>query len=113
MNTLRHSQSKKLDTVLDLRRLRLLYELSQRGTLAAVADALSYSPSSVSQQLALLERDAGVALLEPQGRRVRLTGPGQVLADHAGRMLAADEAVRGELERLRPSRAPVRLAVMQ
>lgn len=97
----------------DLRRLRLLHELSMRGTLAAVADALSFSPSTISQQLALLEREAGVPLLEPDGRRVRLTAQGEALAAHAARMLAADEAARAEIERLQPSMAPVRLAVMQ
>ena len=45
--------------MLDLRRLRLLYELSERGTIAAVADALQFTPSAVSQQLAVLEREAG------------------------------------------------------
>lgn len=97
----------------DLRRLRLLHELSVRGTLGAVADALSYSPSTISQQLAQLERDAGVALLEPDGRRVRLTPQGEALAAHAARMLDADEQARAELERMRPSLAPVRIAVMQ
>ena len=97
----------------DLRRLRLLHELSVRGTLAAVAEALSFSPSTISQQLAQLERDAGVPLLEPDGRRVRLTAQGEALAAHAARMLAADEAARAELELLQPSMAPVRLAVMQ
>lgn len=97
----------------DLRRLRLLHELSVRGTLSAVAEALAYSPSTISQQLAQLERDAGVPLLEPDGRRVRLTAQGAALAAHAARMLAADEAARAELERMQPSLAPVRLAVMQ
>ncbi|MCC4250034.1 MULTISPECIES: LysR family transcriptional regulator [Microbacterium] len=97
----------------DLRRLRLLHELSMRGTLASVADALSFSPSTISQQLAQLEREAGVALLEPDGRRVRLTAQGEALAAHAARMLAADEAARAEIESLQPSLAPVRLAVMQ
>jgi DNA-binding transcriptional LysR family regulator len=46
--------------VLDLRRLRLLRELNERGTIAAVADALQFTPSAVSQQLAVLEREAGV-----------------------------------------------------
>ncbi|WP_205625621.1 helix-turn-helix domain-containing protein [Actinomadura atramentaria] len=59
--------------MLDLHRLRLLRELKHRGTLAAVAEALAYSPSSISQQLSVLEREAGVRLLEPVGRRVRLT----------------------------------------
>jgi DNA-binding transcriptional LysR family regulator len=50
--------------MLDLRRLRLLRELDARGTIAAVAEALSYSPSAVSQQLSQLEREAGAELLE-------------------------------------------------
>jgi DNA-binding transcriptional ArsR family regulator len=49
--------------VFELRRLRLLHELAQRGTIAAVAQALAYSPSTISQQLSQLEREAGVALL--------------------------------------------------
>jgi DNA-binding transcriptional LysR family regulator len=99
--------------VFDLRRLRLLHELSVRGTLAAVAEALAYSPSTISQQLAQLEREAGVPLLEPDGRRVRLTPQGQALAAHASRMLEADEQARAELERMQPFLAPVRIAVMQ
>jgi DNA-binding transcriptional LysR family regulator len=69
--------------VLDLRRLRLLRELSERGTIAAVADALRFTPSAVSQQLAILEREAGVPLLEKAGRGVRLTDPALVLVGHA------------------------------
>jgi DNA-binding transcriptional LysR family regulator len=99
--------------MLELRRLRLLHELALRGTLAAVAEALSYSPSTISQQLALLEKEAGVALLAPDGRRVRLTEHGQVLAAHAARALDLDEQARGELESLAPGLAPVRVAVMQ
>ena len=97
----------------ELRRLRLLHELAQRGTLAAVAEALSYSPSTISQQLAQLERDAGVPLLVPEGRRVRLTEHGAVLAAHAARALEADEQIRAELEALQPGIAPVRVAVLQ
>ena len=55
--------------MLDLRRLRLLHELHARGTIAAVADALQFTPSAVSQQLAVLEREAGVPLLERAGPR--------------------------------------------
>lgn len=76
----------------DLHRLRLLRELKHRGTLAAVASALSYSPSSVSQQLSLLESEAGVKLLEPVGRRVRLTPQAEILVAHT-------EAVLERLER--------------
>ncbi len=73
--------------MLDLRRLRLLRELSERGTIAAVADALQFTPSAVSQQLAALEREAGVRLLERSGRGVRLTDPGLVLVGHAEALL--------------------------
>jgi len=73
--------------VLDLRRLRLLYELHERGTIAAVADVLQFTPSAVSQQLAVLERDAGVALLERAGRGVRLTDAALVLVRHAEALL--------------------------
>ena len=73
--------------MLDLRRLRLLRELSERGTIAAVADALQFTPSAVSQQLAVLEREAGVPLLERAGRRVRLTDAARVLVDHADALL--------------------------
>ncbi|GAA1635420.1 LysR family transcriptional regulator [Microbacterium flavum] len=97
----------------ELRRLRLLHELSLRGTLSAVAEALSYSPSTISQQLAQLEREAGVALLVPDGRRVRLTEHGAALAEHAADALDADERIRAGLERLQPGIAPVRVAVLQ
>ena len=97
----------------EVRRLRLLRELQLRGTLAAVADALSYSPSTISQQLAQLEKDAGVALLEPDGRRVRLTPYGEVLAAHAARVLDLEESVRAELASVQPGLTPVRIAVMQ
>ena len=73
--------------MLDLRRLRLLRELNERGTIAAVADALQYTPSAVSQQLAMLEREAGVRLLERAGRGVRLTDPALVLVGHADALL--------------------------
>ena len=73
--------------MLDLRRLRLLRELEERGTIAAVADALQFTPSAVSQQLAMLEREAGVRLLERSGRGVRLTDPALVLVRHADALL--------------------------
>jgi DNA-binding transcriptional LysR family regulator len=73
--------------MLDLRRLRLLRELNERGTIAAVSDALQFTPSAVSQQLAMLEREAGVPLLERAGRGVRLTDAALVLVDHADALL--------------------------
>src|ERR687898_1872106 len=73
--------------MLELRRLRLLRELRARGTIAAVADALQFTPSAVSQQLAMLERETGVTLLERAGRGVRLTDPALVLVGHAHALL--------------------------
>src|ERR671920_375500 len=84
--------------MLDLRRLRLLRELSARGTIGAVAEALSYSPSAVSQQLAQLEREAGVPLLERVGRNVRLTAAAQTLVAHTDALLARMEEAEADLE---------------
>lgn len=83
--------------MLDLGRLRLLHELHARGTIAAVADALQFTPSAVSQQLSVLEREAGVALLERAGRGVRLTDPALVLVGHAGALLERAERAESEL----------------
>ncbi|MBU2666233.1 LysR family transcriptional regulator [Actinoplanes bogorensis] len=82
---------------MELRRLRLLDALSRLGTVAAVAEALSFSPSSVSVQLAQLETEAGVRLLRRVGRSVELTPAGLRLAGYAAEALAADEAMRAEL----------------
>jgi DNA-binding transcriptional LysR family regulator len=87
-------------TTWDLHRLALLRELEVRGTLAAVAESLRYTPSAVSQQLAVLEREAGTPLLERAGRGVRLTDAGRLLAAHAGELLAAADAARADLEAL-------------
>src|SRR3954464_11076293 len=71
------------DFTIDLRRLRVLRELEQRGTVAATAEALHLTPSAVSQQLAGLSRDVGVQLLEKHSRGWRPTGPARVLLSHA------------------------------
>ena len=83
--------------MLDLRRLRLLRELRDRGTIAAVADALRFTPSAVSQQLAVLEREAGVPLLERAGRGVRLTDAALVLAGHAEGLLERAAVAEADL----------------
>jgi DNA-binding transcriptional LysR family regulator len=83
--------------MLELRRLRLLRELSERGTIAAVADALQFTPSAVSQQLAMLEREAGVPLLERAGRGVRLTDAAYVLVGHAEVLLRRAELAEADL----------------
>jgi DNA-binding transcriptional LysR family regulator len=77
--------------MIDVRRLRLLLELTRRGTITAVAGALAYTPSAVSQQLAALEREAGVPLLAHAGRRVTLTPAGTVLARYAESVFAVLE----------------------
>jgi len=83
--------------MLDVHRLRLLRELDRRGTLAAVARALSYSPSAVSQQLSQLEAEAGVTLLEPAGRGVRLTPLARILVTHTEAILERLEEAESEL----------------
>jgi DNA-binding transcriptional LysR family regulator len=84
--------------VLDLRRLLLLRELHARGTVAAVAEALSFTPSAVSQQLAQLQREAGVPLTERVGRRLKLTDAGLRLVAHADALLARVEEAEAELQ---------------
>ncbi|WBB70146.1 LysR family transcriptional regulator [Micromonospora sp. WMMD812] len=83
---------------MDLRRLRLLRELARLGSMREVADELGVTTSTVSQQLAVLAREVGVELIEPAGRRVRLTPAGRRLARHAVTILAAVDAARLDLD---------------
>ncbi|MFB8002252.1 LysR substrate-binding domain-containing protein [Nocardia sp. NPDC056000] len=83
--------------MLDLRRLRLLRELAHRKTIAAVAEALSYTPSAVSQQLTALERETGVPLLERTGRSVTLTPAALRLVEHTETILATVTQATAEL----------------
>ncbi|WP_219508222.1 LysR family transcriptional regulator [Nonomuraea ceibae] len=87
--------------MLDPRKLHLLRELSRRGTIAAVAEAVAFTPSAVSQQLSALEREAGVPLLRRTGRTVTLTPAGHLLVEHA-------QAVLEQLERASAALAAVR-----
>ncbi len=80
------------------RRLELLVEFARLGSMRAVADALGTTTSTVSQQLAALTGEVGMALLEPDGRRVRLTPAGRRLAEHAVTILAAVESARVDLD---------------
>lgn len=80
--------------MMDLDRLRLLRELAQRGTMTAVAEASRLTPSAVSQQLATLEAEVQVKLLEPVGRGVKLTEAGRRLVAHAETILNAVEVAR-------------------
>lgn len=78
-------------------RLQLLREVGRRGTIRAAAAALSITPSAVSQQLRTLEAEAGVPLLEPHGRLVRLTEAGELLVHHADVIMAAIDAAESDL----------------
>jgi DNA-binding transcriptional LysR family regulator len=82
----------------DTRRLWLLDELSRLGSMRAVADSHGLTTSTVSQQIAALSNDVGAPLIEPEGRRVRLTPAGRRLADHAVTILAALDAARLDLD---------------
>ena len=89
--------------MLDPRRLRLLREFAERGTIAATAAALGYTPSAVSQQLAALEREAGAILLDRTARAAELTDAGRRLVDHAERILAMIEAAEADLSLAGPT----------
>jgi len=100
--------------VLDVRRLVLLREVAVRGTLAAAAEALAYSPSAVSQQLSVLERETGVELLRKVGRRVQLTPQAEILVEAAGEVLALLERAEAALAASGESvTGRVRVAVFQ
>ncbi|MFI1379443.1 LysR family transcriptional regulator [Embleya sp. NPDC020886] len=82
---------------METRRLQVLVELARLGSMHAVADVLGTSTSTVSQQIAALGRDMGATLIEPHGRRVRLTPAGRRLAEHAVTILAAVEEAHHDL----------------
>jgi DNA-binding transcriptional LysR family regulator len=86
---------------LDARRLRVLHEVSLRGSVTAAAAVLHVTPSAVSQQLAQLEREAGCDLLERAGRGVVLTAAGTTLARHAEDVLRALEGAAAGLDTAR------------
>ncbi|MDN5934149.1 MAG: LysR family transcriptional regulator, partial [Pseudonocardia sp.] len=83
---------------METRRLELLVALARLGSMREVADVLGVTTSTVSQQIAALAREAGTTLLEPDGRRVRLTPAGRRLADHGLTILAAVDAARADLD---------------
>jgi len=94
----------------DTRRLELLLELSRLGSMREVGEAMQVTTSTVSQQIAALAREAGTPLIEPDGRRVRLTPAGRRLAGHAVTILAAIEAARRDLDPEAPPAGTVRVA---
>lgn len=100
--------------MLTTHRLRLLVELHRRGTLTEVARALDYSPSTISQQLAQLEVEAGSKLLEQVGRRVRLTRAGELLVKHGELVMIQLERAEAELAAARSDiSGTIRVATFQ
>jgi molybdate transport repressor ModE-like protein len=89
-----------VNTSLDVGRLRLLREVELRGSIAAAAREVGLTPSAVSQQLAILEREAGITLLDRSPRGVLLTGAGQTLVARARAILELLEEARADLDRL-------------
>ncbi|GAT69216.1 LysR family transcriptional regulator [Planomonospora sp. ID91781] len=83
--------------MLDLRRLALICEFARKGSIAATAASLGYSPSAVSQQLAALERESGATLIDRTARSAELTDAGRRLVEHAERILAMVEAAESDL----------------
>src|SRR3954468_5825872 len=84
--------------MLDVRRMRVLREVAQRGSFSAAAEALSFTQSAVSQQIAALEREAGTTLVQRNARGVRLTDAGEALVRHAEAIMARLAEAEAELE---------------
>jgi DNA-binding transcriptional LysR family regulator len=86
--------------MLNVSRLRILREVAQRGSFSAAAESLSYTQSAISQQIAALEAETGLTLLERLPRGVRLTGAGRTLVEHTDGILARLQAAEEELAAL-------------
>jgi len=86
---------------MDVRHLELLRELADRGSVTAVAAATHRTPSAVSQQLRTAEREFGTALVEPEGRGLRLTDAGRLLADEARGVSRALAEVQARFDEFR------------
>ncbi|HKP19868.1 MAG TPA: LysR family transcriptional regulator, partial [Gaiellaceae bacterium] len=84
--------------MLDVRRMRVLSAVAEHGSIAAAAQALAFTPSAVSQQIATLEREAGVALVERGPRSVRLTEAGRALVAHTDGIVASLAAAEAEIQ---------------
>jgi DNA-binding transcriptional LysR family regulator len=95
----------------DLRLLKVLREVALRGSFSAAADALSYSQPAVSQQIARLEAQTGVKLLDRQPKGIKLTPAGEALVRHTERILAQLAAAQAELSEIASSaRGRLRIA---
>src|SRR3954467_6181526 len=83
--------------MLDAKRLVVLREFASEGTIAKTAERLAYTSSAVSQQLAQLQREAGVQLFRHEGRRLELTAAGQLLVERGSALIADLEKLEAEL----------------
>src|SRR5688572_17894677 len=86
--------------MLDVRRMRVLREVAARGSFSGAAEALSFTQSAISQQIAALEREAGTKLVERGPRGIRLTDAGQILVKHTDVVLARLASAEEELAAL-------------
>ncbi|MFJ7496486.1 LysR family transcriptional regulator [Streptomyces sp. NPDC097727] len=84
--------------MLNLERLRTLDALARHGSVSGAAEGLHVTTSAVSQQMSKLEREVGQQLLAKNGRGIRLTDAGQLLADHAARILAQVALAQSDIE---------------
>ena len=84
--------------MLDVRRMRVLREVAVQGSFSAAAEALSFTQSAVSQQIAALERETGTILVQRSARGVRLTEAGEALVRHADAVLCRLAEAEAELE---------------
>src|SRR3954463_757470 len=84
--------------MLDVRRMRVLREVAVRGSFSAAAEALSFTQSAISQQIAPLERETGTTLVQRNARGIRLTEAGEALVRHTDAILARLSEAEAELE---------------
>src|ERR687889_1046658 len=84
--------------MIDVKRLRVLHEVARQGSFSAAAEALSYTQSAVSQQIAALERETATTLVDRGARGIRLTDAGEALVRHADAILTRLTDAEAELE---------------
>jgi DNA-binding transcriptional LysR family regulator len=95
----------RIDSMLDLRRLRVLRVVAEHGSLRAAAEAMSYSRAAISQQVSALEREVGAPVLERHARGVRLTDVGRMLVSHTDAIVARLSEAEAEVEAIADLRA--------
>src|SRR4051794_1772422 len=87
--------------MLDVKRMRILKEVADKGSFSAAAESLSYTQSAVSQQIAALEKEAGAQLVRRGARGISLTEAGEALVKHADAILTRLADAEAELEAIR------------